>query len=578
MTPAHAPTAPSTTPQHPQDTPFQRLWLGFLTARIALALTLLLLQALALVFNQHLELTAALVSLAYVAAALLLRWWARDRLPARQPGLHWLPSVGVDILFIGALLWLPQSGPGALNFTPLFGFPVLLAGVLGSLLMALGTTAAVTWLLLASVWWQSEVGMGDSTQRYLEAALISCGYFIIAYLAHLLATRLSGEHQAAHQSQLDARMQQAVSALVVQHAADGVLVIDPHGQVQLANPAALQLLGRSSASEPRFALTDSLHWSPLVHLARGSFHSGQPHQADINILHPGQRPMGLRVRTLLTPVQEPPNNPQEATQERMCVMFLHDLREVEARLRTEKMAVMGRLSAAVAHEIRNPLAAILQANELLDEELSDSMHKRLTRMVRENAERLARITEDILDLARLERQIGQTPSATVPLDATALQILQDWQAHNPSQRQALVQLDAPTVHVEFDAEHLRRVLINLLDNALRYRGEHADSLCLHTRAISGGQTELQVWSDGAPLDKSVEYHLFEPFFSSESRSSGLGLYICRQLCQRHHASIDYQRITRQLPRGEVAGNAFTLRFRSQSQPNEVNSSFDTLVV
>ena len=77
-----------------------------------------------------------------------------------------------------------------------------------------------------------------------------------------------------------------------------------------------------------------------------------------------------------------------------------------------------------------------------------------------------------------------------------------------------------------------------------------------------GRPGLQVWSDGAPLEPSVERHLFEPFFSSESRSSGLGLYICRELCQRHGASIGYQRSSRQLARGEVAGNAFTVLFRA----------------
>ena len=83
----------------------------------------------------------------------------------------------------------------------------------------------------------------------------------------------------------------------------------------------------------------------------------------------------------------------------------------------------------------------------------------------------------------------------------------------------------------------RQILDNLLDNALRYKGQEADSLLLSTRATVGGRVGLQIWSDGAPLDKSVERHLFEPFFSSESRSSGLGLYICRQLCQRHGAAI-----------------------------------------
>ena len=89
---------------------------------------------------------------------------------------------------------------------------------------------------------------------------------------------------------------------------------------------------------------------------------------------------------------------------------------------------------------------------------------------------------------------------------------------------------------------------------------------------------MQVWSDGAPLDKSVERHLFEPVFSSESRSSGLGLYICRELCQRHGAAIGHQRTTRSLARGEVAGNAFTVTFRSLSRPADSASLFDTIVV
>jgi len=93
-----------------------------------------------------------------------------------------------------------------------------------------------------------------------------------------------------------------------------------------------------------------------------------------------------------------------------------------------------------------------------------------------------------------------------------------------------------------------------------------------------GQISLQVWSDGEPMDKSVERHLFEPFFSSESRSSGLGLYICRELCQRHGASIDYQRLVRTTPRGEVGGNAFTVGFRRNTRPAANATLFDTIVV
>lgn len=115
-------------------------------------------------------------------------------------------------------------------------------------------------------------------------------------------------------------------------------------------------------------------------------------------------------------------------------------------------------------------------------------------------------------------------------------------------------------HVRFESEHLRRVLINLLDNAQRYASQAADSIQVSTGQQAGRRAFVSVWSDGQPMDQSVERHLFEPFFSSESRSSGLGLYICRELCERHGATIVHQRSTR--PRGNrsVEGNEFLVSF------------------
>ena len=545
-------------------TPFLRLWNAFLTARVMVALALLTLQLLGLVLGQDGEPALMGAVVGYLAAAVLLRVFASHAPPDPRPGIQWLPSLGVDILLISVLQVLQHSG--SMNFTPLFGLPILMATVLGTLMLALGTAAAITLLLLAWAWW-----LGDSggAQRYLQTALTGTGYFLLAYLVHQLATRLTSEQQVARKSQMDARTHKAVSALVMQHLADGVLVLDRHDQVRLANPAALLLLGHGAdASMPRT-------WKPLMELARDTFRLEQPQSANVNILHEDQSPMGLRVRTWLTHTSA---SAAQADEEQLCIMFVHDLREVEARLRKEKLAAMGRMSAAVAHEIRNPLAAIAQANELLDEELRDPGHKRLSHMVRQNAERLMRISEDVLDIARVQHQIGHAASATLALDSTVRQIWADWQAHDPARRQGLLVLDAGDAQVEFDAEHLRRVLVNLLDNALRYKGEQPDSLHLTTHAASGGRTALQVWSDGAPLDRAVERHLFEPFFSSESRSSGLGLYICRELCQRHGAAIGYQRKGKDLPRGHVVGNAFTVSFRSATGSADTASLFDTIVV
>ncbi|OYD48459.1 ATP-binding protein [Acidovorax kalamii] len=554
------------------DAPFVRMWRGFLTGRLMVALALLVLQGAGQIINQVADPTVLALCVAYLVATVALRVLARQGPPSPGAGPQWLPSIGIDLAAITALQLLHA---GTMNFTPLFGLPILMAAVLGTLTLALGTTAGVTLLLLGWAWWMGARTGDDDAQRYLQSALTGTGYFIVSYLVHQLATRLAREQEVAQQSQIAARVQTQVSALVIQNLTDGVLVVDENDVVRVANPAGLQLLASGALPDLPLTLQSASPWKPLLILARRTFRHELPQTADVDLLHPGQSPTGLHVRTWLTSTREAA---REAHTERLCVMFLHDLREMEARLRTEKLAAMGRMSAAVAHEIRNPLAAIVQANALLEEDLHDPAQKRLAHMVQQNADRLARIAEEVLDIARVQHQISHAPASTLQLDETIAQIWHDWQAQDPVQRRAVVMLDTQATQVEFDGEHLRRVLVNLLDNALRYMGPEPDSLCVATRTTPAGQVSLQVWSDGAPMDKSVERHLFEPFFSSESRSSGLGLYICRELCQRHGASISYQRLNRTTLRGETGGNAFTVGFRRTTRPADAATLFDTIVV
>jgi two-component system sensor histidine kinase PilS (NtrC family) len=241
------------------------------------------------------------------------------------------------------------------------------------------------------------------------------------------------------------------------------------------------------------------------------------------------------------------------------VMFLQDLRELEARIRTEKLAAMGRMSAAVAHEIRNPLAAITQASALLNEDLTDPAHRKLTSMVQHNAQRLARIVDDVLDVSRARQQRVLSLGEQVALDPAVRALAEEWvrQTQRPG---VLITLDAADSEVRFDVEHLRRLLVNLLDNAARYAGKREGSIQVVTTTQRGssGRPSLQVWSDGAPLEPAVQRHLFEPFFSSESRSSGLGLFLCRELCRRHGATIGYER--RALVAGGPEGNEFFVSF------------------
>jgi len=222
---------------------------------------------------------------------------------------------------------------------------------------------------------------------------------------------------------------------------------------------------------------------------------------------------------------------------------------------------MGRMSAAVAHEIRNPLAAIAQANALLDEDLSEPRLKRLTQMIRQNARRLSRIVDDVLNISRVGTSTISFEPHTLDLNQAVTRICRDWAQQTASHELLGLALERRQLLVNFDPEHLRRVLVNLLDNARRHASRQADAIQVITRINASEQVILAVWSDGPPMEPSVEQHLFEPFFSSESRSSGLGLYICRELCAGHGAAIGHQRSRRIARDTLMDGNEFFITLR-----------------
>jgi two-component system sensor histidine kinase PilS (NtrC family) len=248
--------------------------------------------------------------------------------------------------------------------------------------------------------------------------------------------------------------------------------------------------------------------------------------------------------------------------ERLCVMFLQDQREIEARMRTEKMASMGRMSAAVAHEIRNPLAAITQANALLAEDLADPRHKQLTQMVQQNAKRLERIVEEVLHISRVQQPENAITLCVLELNGALSRICRDWQNQTKYESSLALDLSTRPVEIKFESEHLRQILVNLLDNARRYATHRVNAIQVSVGEATPERVALSVWSDGPPLDQSVERHLFEPFFSSESRSSGLGLYICREICENYGASIAYDRSQRNVSGQPTEGNEFLVRLRT----------------
>ena len=521
------------------QTAFDRIYRTFIGARAALGVALVLAQAITGLFGARPSLEAALISVAYGTLALVL-WLLPRKTPvepkalARVFGAPWLSTIGVDLLAFSALHML---APGSsLNYVALLVLPVLMAGVLTPRPLALATSAAVALMLLAVAWFGGLQG-SNLTHLLTQAALAGSGFFVITVLAGELAGRLAREELSARGNMEMARQQAALNRLVIEEMQDGILVVDRRGRVRAANPAARRLLAPTGMSRPApFQLRGVEAWQGLVRTVEQAFAESSWPEAgrDVTLAFEPDAARTLRVRVRFT------RHKAAQANEDFCVLFLEDVRNMQARSRQEKLAAMGRVSAGIAHEIRNPLAAIAQANALLAEDATDAAQRQLTRMVADNVDRLKRIVDDVMEVA---------PGAVqdiVAIDATAMvaAICSDWArsvgVKLGEQSVLRVELPPQPLGVAFDAEHLRRVLVNLLDNAHRHASGAPGAVVLRLDSRDDARAFLSVASDGTPITAEVERYLFEPFFSTRSRGTGLGLYICRELCERYGASIDYR--------------------------------------
>jgi two-component system, NtrC family, sensor histidine kinase PilS len=524
---------------------FERLYATFIGGRAALGIALLMAQLAGLVLGQRTT-TGVLVSGAYALQALLV-WllprWRRHGQPRLQLTRgQWIATLGVDLVAFALLHAFEPAG--TLNYAALLVMPALIGGVLTQRLAALATTAVASLMLLA-VAFRSGTATGDWTGSMAPAGLTGIGLFVITFLAGELSGRLFSEEQAARSSLELARQQVQLNRLVIEEMSDGVMVIDRRARVRAANPAARRLLAAQGlAPAAPFQLQDEPAWSALMTQLMNAFAAGDWPRHGHDVLLPfsptNVRTLRLRARFTRSPPTAGDSDDKEgANAESLCVVFLDDLRNVQARSRQEKLAAMGRVSAGIAHEIRNPLAAIAQANALLQEEAVGAEQQMLTAMVADNVLRLTRIVDDVMEVAP-----GIDPEPRpIDLGGEVGRIVADWARTNNlmlgNGSRLLVELPAETLPVGFDADHLRRVLVNLLDNARRYAGTQPGAIALTARAASPELARVSVASDGEPIAADIEPFLFEPFFSTRSRGTGLGLYICRELCERYGGSIDY---------------------------------------
>ncbi|MBA4177026.1 MAG: histidine kinase [Leptothrix sp. (in: Bacteria)] len=552
-----------------QDSALARVYRTYAAARAVIGIGLVGAQGIGSLLGTRGAEWLSLVSVLYGVQAISLWLLPRFRplaAPQSQAGKRrrqWAATIGVDLLAF-SLLHLLEVGT-SLNYAALLVLPVLMAGVLTSRLLALGTAAGVALLLLLAAW-RAGLGSDNATALMLQSGLAGLGMFMITLVSGELAGRLAREQLAARGSLELARQQAQLNRLVIEEMADGVLVIDRRLRVRAANPAARALLVDQGLTPPApFVLHQVPAWAELLRAVELALAEGVWPDAGRDVMlgfgagH--TRTLRLRVRFMRGRGLELAGQAaDDLALEPFAVLLLEDLRTLQARIRQEKLAAMGRVSAGIAHEIRNPLAAIAQANALLLEDPLAPDQQRLAQMVADNVERLKRLVDDVMEVA----PGAAPPQRPIDIAAIVAAAATDWARTaglrlGPDSR-LRAELPASPLGAVFDPEHLRRVLVNLLDNAHRHAPPGAGAISLRLVGRDDGRVQLSVLSDGPPIAPEIERHLFEPFFSTRSRGSGLGLYICRELCERYGASIDY----RPRPKAERWRNEFVVSMRRAS--------------
>ena len=522
----------------------RRIFGTYVAARAALGVALLL--AIGLMGAASARYLGVMLILCGAYAAQALIWWLTDQLRVfsalQSARWQWWMTIGIDLFVFGTIHWIDPTSN--LNFAALLVLPVLMAGILTPRLPALATAAGVALTLLAASG-RVAGSVTDPAALMSQAGLSGIGLFVVALLSGELSMRLAHEERTARDSRERARQQAQLSRLVIEDMADGVIVVDHQLRVRAANPSARRLLVAQAARcpSPPFSLRQHPGWLVLAGAVEHAFGSGHwpPSPVDLNIqLEDGAR-RALHIRGRFTRSRSDGNDTAPAD-EPLCVLFIEELRAVQARLRQERLAAMGRISAGVAHEIRNPLAAIAQANALLEEDELRPDQRRLVRIMTDNIDRLRRIVDDVMEAA----PGSLSPSRTLDASAEIASICSEWARTEGlilgSASRLQVLLPSAQVGVVFDSDHLRRVLVNLLDNAIRHASPAPGGVRIALDpSEDGAWAVLSVASDGAPIPQEVEPYLFEPFHSTRSRGTGLGLYICRELCERHGARIDFRR-------------------------------------
>lgn len=357
--------------------------------------------------------------------------------------------------------------------------------------------------------------------NYTHAGFLGVTFFFAAFVSQALAGRVKESEELAQRRGEDLAILARLNESIVQRLQSGIIVLNEQLNISLVNESAKQLLGIDKVGE-RLNITELLP-GRLTDILK-NWNTGEREQS---LVFRSEK-TGLDIQASIVPLR--------IEQETEILIFIDDLSLFRQRAQQLKLASLGRLTASIAHEVRNPLGAISHAGQLLSESTSLTQEdRRLTHIIEQHSQRVNQIIENVMGLSRRDQAVP----AIHELGTWLRDIKAEYQSRHDLQDGAIkLIMKDEKIYTKMDSLQLHQVLWNLVDNGIRYSRKLP---LIEMKYDINRDTErpyIDVIDNGPGIDKKEVYQLFEPFFTTELKGSGLGLYIARELCEANQATLN----------------------------------------
>lgn len=451
----------------------------------------------------------AITSLHFITKALA----TKEDSNARSP----IVAISTDIFSIITMSYIAGSTGSSLN--TLLLIPVAASAIFFPPLIAT-LFAAITSMALLGI----NIYTALEQEIFKSSAFVTTGFlgaifFATSFLVQFLTKRIKANQDTVLEQQLEINSLQRLNQHIVERLRTGILVFNVDGKIALSNKTATHLLG------------DHFHYNRYIQgelLARfkqwqkqGSNYHSTPFQQSSNLPE-------VTVNFL--------KNQQDQHSDEF-IAFIEDHSEVNQQAQQFKLASLGRLSASIAHEIRNPLSAIAHSAQLLQEdEEFDLAENRLIEIINNNTQRVESIITNVLSISK-----RQQPNLSRTSLLTEIKKITNGFQEGVKKNLDIDLIGDSSIETIFDQSHLNQVITNLIDNAMRYSFENTEKhyVKILVTEDTNQQPIIQVYDIGKGVPEKHIDKLFEPFFTTSNSGTGLGLFICRELCELNFAKLSY---------------------------------------